>query len=97
MKFYCEIFVIDSDDCIAPRSVSQETVVVGQTNPSVITDVAQFAPLSSVFSATFSVTNLGTTRVPSAQLSIFWPLNTPNDGDHNYYYLYPIQTNDGVR
>ena len=66
--------------------------MVGQTNPSRITDVAHFAPTNSVFRTTFSITNLGTTRVPSGRLSIFWPLNT----DGRNYYLYPIRTDDDM-
>lgn len=69
--------------------------MLGETNPTGITDVGEFAPTSSIFQATFSITNNGTTLVPSAQLSIFWPLNTP-DSDNQNYFLYPIRTNDGV-
>ena len=88
--------VKENDDYIIPRSVSHEAIVVGETNPTMIIDVSEFAPISSVFSTTFSITNLGTTRVPLAQLSIFWPLNTPENDNQNYY-LYPIRTDDGVR
>ena len=73
-----------------PRSSTHQSIVLGETNPSMITDVAHFAPSSSAFRMTFSVSNLGPTRVPSAQVSIFWPLRTP--GDDNSYYLYPVQT-----
>ena len=84
------------------RSLTQESIVLGETNPSrSISDVAQFAPPSSIFDAIFSITNLGSTRVPFARLTIFWPLNAPVaencDGDCRRFYLYPIRTDDGVR
>ena len=84
------------------RSLTQESILLGETNPGNILDVAQFAPPSSIFDAIFSVTNLGSTRVPFAQLSIFWPLNAPVDcGDPSMdencrFYLYPIRTDGGV-
>ena len=88
--------MIDNNGGCSVLRESQESIVVGQTNPSRITDVAQFAPISSVFEMTFPVSNLGPTRIPSAQVSIFWPLRTPSD-DNSNYYLYPIQVDNGVR
>ena len=90
------------------RSLTPESIVLGETNPGSVSDVAEFAPSSSIFDAIFSITNLGSTRVPSAQLSIFWPLNAPVDcGDPTdnitsddadcRFYLYPIRTDDRVR
>ena len=75
------------------RSLTQETIVVGETNPSQISYIMDFAPSSSIIDVTFSVTNVGTTRVPLAELTIFWPFDSPDD---SHYYLYPIQAN-GVR
>lgn len=75
--------------------------MLGETNPDNISDVADFAPSSSLFDAIFSITNLGSTRVPFAQLSIYWPLNAPDCDDPSAencrrFFLYPIQA-DGVR
>lgn len=75
------------------RSLQQETIVLGETNPSQISYIMDFAPSSSIIDVTFSVTNVGTTRVPSALLTIYWPFNSPVDSQ---YYLYPIQA-EGVR
>ena len=95
--------MIVSCNFVISRSLTQESIVLGETNPGGISDVAQFAPPSSIFNAIFSITNLGSTRVPFAQLSIFWPLDAPVDCDDRStdedcrFYLYPIQTDDGVR
>ena len=75
---------------IVRRSSTHQSIVLGETNPSMITDVAHFAPFNSAFRMTFSVSNLGPTHVPSAQVSIFWPLKTP--GNDKIYYLYPVRT-----
>ena len=78
---------------IGHRLLSQESVVVGETNPGRISDVSDFAPSSSTFMATFSVTNSGSSRVPSTRLNIYWPLVAPE----SVFYLYTIGTDDGVR
>ena len=84
------------------RSLTQESIVLGETNPENVSDVAEFAPPSSIFDATFSITNLGSTRVPFARLSIFWPLIAPvgcgdlSTDEDCRFYLYPIRTDDGV-
>ena len=78
---------------LLPRSLTQESIVLGETNPETIENVTNLAPTSSMFEAIFSVTNNGSTQIPSAQLTIHWPLDVP--GSENYF-LYPIRT-DGVR
>ena len=85
------------------RSLSQESIVLGETNPETIEDIADFAPFSSMFDTTISITNRGTTTVPRARLSIYWPLNAPVTCDDpsmdvacRRFYLYPIGV-DGVR
>ena len=84
------------------RSLSRESIVLGETNPEAIENIADFAPSSSMFETTISITNRGATSVPRAELSIYWPLNAPvTCGDPSAdeacrFYLYPIQV-DGVR
>ena len=69
--------------------------MLGETNPSAdISYISDFAPFSSIIDVTFSVTNVAATRVPSAKLTIYWPLNSP---DPTQYFLYPIKTDNRVR
>jgi len=64
--------------------------VLGETNPEGITVVSDFAPSSSEFTATITVTNNGSSTIPNVRVTIYWPLRAPE----GRYYLYTISAND---